>query len=103
VRHESASANQAPGVDPSEQIMAQHPYTLAIVGHTHTYEHSGPKEIIVGNGGAPLTGGKNYGFAILSQRTTDGAIVVDMVDYSTGKSDSSFHFAVKADGSPAAP
>lgn len=103
VRHESELANTAPGVTPSEQIMAQHPYTLSIVGHTHTYEHPTPREIIVGNGGAPLTGGKNYGFAVLSQRAADGAIVVDMVDYATGLSDKSFHFAVKPNGSPAAP
>ncbi len=101
VRHESKAANQAPGVDPSEQIMAQHPYTLSIVGHTHTYERSGPREIIVGNGGAPLTGGKNFGYAIVNQRASDGAIVVDMVDYASGLGDASFHFAVKADGSPA--
>src|SRR5262249_23756233 len=62
VRHESHDANQAPGVTPSEQIMAQHPYTLAIVGHTHTYEHWSGKEVIIGNGGAPISGSKNYGF-----------------------------------------
>ena len=100
LRHESASANTAPGVIPSENIMGNHPYTLAIVGHTHTYQHSGPREVIVGNGGAPLSGGKNYGFGIVSQRT-DGAVAVDMIDYASGVADSSFHFAVKPDGSAA--
>jgi hypothetical protein len=98
VRHEAASANTAPGVTPSENILSMHPYTLAIVGHTHTYERSGPREVIIGNGGAPLTGGKNYGFGVVNQRA-DGAIVVDMVDYASGLADASFHFAVKADGS----
>jgi hypothetical protein len=97
VRHESHDANTAPGVTPSEQIMAKHPYTLAIVGHTHTYEHFTTREVIMGNGGAPLTGSKNYGFGLFSQRA-DGAIAVDMVDYSTGATDTGFRFAVKPDG-----
>ena len=52
VRHEPASANTAPGVTPSEAVMARHPYTLAIVGHSHTYAHDPdtPREVIVGNG-----------------------------------------------------
>ena len=80
--------------------MAQHPYTLAIVGHTHTYEHFSGREVIIGNGGAPLTGSKNYGFGVFGQRA-DGAIQVDMLDYSTGLADTRFRFAVKPDGSPA--
>jgi hypothetical protein len=100
VRHEPAAASTAPGVKPSEQLMAQYPYTLAITGHTHTYAHPTPKEIIVGNGGAPLSGGATYGFAMLSQRP-DGAIEVDMIDASTRQADTGFRFAVKADGSPA--
>jgi hypothetical protein len=98
VRHEEASANTAPGVTPSEAIMAQHPYTLSIVGHTHTYSHyAGSREVIVGNGGAPLTSGKNYGFGVVSQRA-DQVLDIDMIDYSTGLADSAFHFAVKPDG-----
>ncbi len=100
IRHESHDATAAPGVGPSEQIMAAHPYTLAIVGHTHTYEHFSGREVIIGNGGAPATSGKNYGFGIFNQRP-DGAIQVDMIDYSTGASDTRFRFAVKADGSAA--
>ena len=41
IRHESASANTAPGVSPAEAIMAKYPYTLSIVGHSHTYNKSG--------------------------------------------------------------
>jgi hypothetical protein len=99
VRHEPASATTAPGVPPSEAIMAKYPYTLALVGHTHTYNRRG-REVIIGNGGAPLTGSANYGFGVVSQRA-DGALNVDVIDYSTGLADSAFHFAVKADGSAA--
>lgn len=98
VRHESASTSPAPpGVAGSEAIMAKYPYTLSIVGHTHSYYHGkGSKEVLVGNGGAPLTS-KSYGFAVLSQRS-DGAIVGDMVDAATKQTDSYFHFVVKPDG-----
>jgi hypothetical protein len=103
VRHEPASASTAPGVLPSEAILARHPYTLAIVGHSHTYAHSPetPREVLVGNGGAPLTS-KTYGFALFAQRA-DGAIVVDMLDWQTVAPDASFHFAVSADGAPIRP
>jgi len=98
VRHESASTSPAPpGVAGSEAIMAKNPYTLSIVGHTHSYYHAkNSREVLVGNGGAPLTS-KTYGFAILSQRS-DGAIVGDMVDATTKQTDSYFHFVVKPDG-----
>jgi hypothetical protein len=98
VRHESATANPtAPGVAPSEAIMAMYPYTLAIVGHSHTYYHGrGSREVTIGNGGAPLSS-KTYGYGIFSQRS-DGAIVVDMIDFMSGAADGSFHFVVKPDG-----
>jgi hypothetical protein len=101
MRHEAASANTAPGVTPSETIMAKYPYTLAIVGHTHDYEKSGAKEVIFGNGGAPLTtSSDNYGFGLVTQRS-DGTIQVDAYDYQTVKADSSFSFALKPDGTAA--
>ncbi len=99
IRHEPADTTQAPGVAPSEAIMARHPYTLAIVGHTHSYYHFSGREVLVGNGGAPLTGSKNYGFAAVSQRP-DRALTIDMIDYASGLTDSKFHFVVKPDGSP---
>jgi predicted phosphodiesterase len=100
VRHEAASANTAPGVTPSEAIMAKYPYTLAIVGHTHTYEKSGAKEVIFGNGGAPLTGSGDYGFGLIQQRP-DNTIQVDMIDYSTLQPDTKFEFALNPDGTAA--
>jgi Calcineurin-like phosphoesterase len=101
VRHEPASAKAAPGVSPSEAILARHPYTLCIVGHSHTYARSGAREVIVGNGGAPLTSAlAGYGFALVRRRT-DGAVQVDELDYMTSQPDPTFTFAVRADGSPA--
>ncbi len=102
VRHEPANANTAPGVTPSEAIMAKHPYTLALVGHSHEYYHSStnPREVVIGNGGAPLSTNQNYGYGIVTQRS-DGAVQVDMYDYQSNKPDTSFRFAVNPDGSPA--
>jgi hypothetical protein len=100
VRHEPAYDTQAPGVAPSEAIMAKHPYTLALVGHTHTYRKSGAREVIIGNGGAPITGNVNYGWALVLRRA-DGAIELQMIDYTTAKPTPGLGFAVKADGSPA--
>jgi hypothetical protein len=100
VRHEPASETDAPGVAPSEAIMARHPYTLSIVGHSHTYGHepSRPREVLIGNGGAPLAS-KDFGYGLFVQRE-DGAIVVDMVNWQTGLGDPAFHFVVAPDGTP---
>jgi hypothetical protein len=100
VRHEPASDSEAPGVAPSEVIMARHPYTLAIVGHAHTYEHVAerPREVVIGNGGAPLSS-KTFGFGYFARRE-DGAVVIDMIDWQTEKADAAFHFVVAADGAP---
>jgi hypothetical protein len=98
VRHENSSATTAPGVTPSAQILANHPYTMLITGHTHTYKHVHQKEIIVGNGGAPLTTGSAYGYGIVSQRS-DGAIQLTFLNYKTHAVLDSF--AVHADGTPA--
>ena len=101
VRHEPASATSAPGVTPSEVVMARHPYTLAIVGHSHTYVHDreSPRQVLVGNGGAPLSS-KDYGFAVFSQRA-DGVVDVDMLQWQTLDADRAFHFAVYPDGTSA--
>lgn len=69
LRHESSMATSAPGVTPSQSIIGKYPYTMLIVGHTHTYQYlQGQREVIVGNGGAPLTSGKNYGYVVVRQR-----------------------------------
>ncbi len=94
MRHESASANTAPGVNPAEAIMKNYPYTLSIVGHAHEYYHSsGSREVVIGNGGAPISTSQNYGYALV-QQLTNGNIQVDMYDYSTNIRDSKFEFSV---------
>ena len=98
IRHERTTANTAPGVTPSNLTIKQNALTLLIVGHTHTYEYQ-PQyhEVVVGNGGAPLTTGANYGYVIGRQRA-DGAIEFKEYDYATNAVNQTF--AVKADGTP---
>ncbi len=97
IRHESSGANTAPGVSPSDSIINSYPYTALIVGHTHTYEWYGSNQVIIGNGGAPLSGSGNYGYGLVSQRS-DGNIVFDMIDYMSLKADSSFHTVLTPTG-----
>jgi hypothetical protein len=81
IRHEGSTVSGPPGVAPSEQLLAQHPVTLRIVGHTHTYAHyASSHEVICGNGGAPLTSSSNYGYAIV-ERLANGDIQVSEHDY----------------------
>jgi hypothetical protein len=98
IRHEATEADTAPGVSPSDSIIAKYPLTLEINGHTHTYEWSDTNKVIVGNGGAPLTGSGDYGYALIQQQS-DGDITVDMIDYMSGKADSSFHRVLTPSGS----
>jgi hypothetical protein len=95
LRHERSSVTTPPGVSPSNQILAQHPYTMLIVGHTHTYSTYSSREVVVGNGGAPLTGGVNYGYVVAAQRA-DGAIVFTEKDYSSLSINDTF--VVRPDG-----
>jgi hypothetical protein len=85
VRHESSTTSPAPpGVAGSETILAKYPYTLKLIGHSHEYRYESQNhEIIVGNGGAPLSGGSNYGYVIARQRSSDNAIVFSSYDYDT--------------------
>jgi hypothetical protein len=100
VRHEASDATPPlpPGVAGVDAVLAQHPYTLLIVGHAHTYGHysDAPQTVVFGNGGAPLTS-KDYGYGLFSQRC-DGAIVGDEVDYMSGATDSEFHFVITPQG-----
>lgn len=99
VRHEHSFANTAPGVLPSESIIAAHPYTMLIVGHQHAYRRVSQKEVLFGNGGAPLTTGSAFGYGVVSRRS-DGAIQFTIFDDTTRTAIHSF--AVNADGSTAA-
>ena len=83
VRHEPPASDTAPAVSPSQMTMAKYPLTLLITGHTHTYQHvPAYREIIVGNGGAPLTSLYNYGYVAVA-RQPDGTIQVTSSDYMT--------------------
>jgi hypothetical protein len=99
VRHESASAVSGTPCSQSQSIITSHPLTLLIVGHTHEYRHeSFDKEIIVGNGGAPLTSGLNYGYVIVS-RNSSGTLTVTAYDYMTHATLDTF--AIQASGAGA--
>ncbi len=84
LRHEPHYSTTAPGVDPSTQILAQHPLTMLITGHTHSYTHvPAYREIVVGNGGAPLTSTTNYGYVIIA-RQPNGTLQETAYDYASG-------------------
>jgi hypothetical protein len=96
VRHEPHYSDTAPGVDPSQQIMARHPLTMLITGHSHLYEHvPAYREIIVGTGGAPLTSSSNYGYVIIN-RLPDGTLQENAYDYASRAIVD--HFQVTTDG-----
>lgn len=96
VRHEAQAITNAPGVRPSEEIITRFPLTLRISGHAHTVAWSPTgRELIVGNGGAPLSSSANYGFLLARQRD-DGAITFSSIDYASGMVLRSF--TVQADG-----
>jgi hypothetical protein len=99
VRHEPHQATAVAGVNASAAILARHPLTLLVTGHVHTYAHYPEAlEVMIGNGGAPLTSGANYGYAVAFRRA-DGAIDLTAYDYQSRAVID--HFAVMADGSPA--
>ena len=102
IRHEPRPEVSAPGVVPSEALLAKFPYTLAIVGHTHTYRRSGAREVIVGNGGAPLTSAVSFGYGLIDQRP-DGNLQVDMGAADTCRADPSFRFVLTPGGATVAP
>ena len=102
VRHEPAAdggKDGAPGVDPAEALMAKYPYTLSIVGHTHLYERVGTREVIFGNGGAPLMSG-SYGFGLVTQ-LPGGNLQIDDYDSSTVQPDPTFRFTLTPSGTAA--
>jgi hypothetical protein len=90
VRHEGLDALSGSPCADSETAIAAHPVTLRISGHSHLYQHdAATKEIIVGIGGAPLTSGTNYGYAIIA-RNPDGTFAINVFDYMTHAAIDSF-------------
>ena len=91
VRHEAAgvgTGNSAPGTTPSEQIIAQYPYTLELLGHDHTYRHLAANRVISGNGGAPLESGGSYGFLQVQQQSNGNITATEYEESSGMPSDS---------------
>jgi len=98
VRHEGLSSLSQTPCSQSQTIIDAHPLTLLIVGHTHTYAHyASDKEVVVGNGGAPLTSGMNYGYAIVA-RNPSGTLTVTAYDYMTHATLGTF--TIQASGAP---
>jgi predicted phosphodiesterase len=83
VRHEPGYDYSAPGVTPSDTLAARHPYTLMLLGHSHTYRREDTKHVISGNGGAPVSGGASYGF-LLMQQQSDGSFTATEIDEASG-------------------
>ena len=88
VRHHGTSATTGPCLATSSfltsaQIIAKHPLTALLVGHTHTFEYfASTKEVVTGNGGAPLGGSVDYGYVIAAQQP-DMTIQFKAYDYMT--------------------
>jgi hypothetical protein len=63
---------------------------LLIAGHTHTYAYyASEKQVVVGNGGAPLAGSIDYGYVIARQQR-NRSIAFSEYDYATNAVESSF-------------
>jgi hypothetical protein len=95
VRHMGSDATTAPCLSGSSnnaaQIMGSHPLTLLIAGHTHTFAYyPSEKQIIVGNGGAPLSGAINYGYVVAEAQSPGGPLTVKEYDYSTNASQQTY-------------
>jgi hypothetical protein len=65
IRHEALGV-AAPCTTQMDALLRQKPPTMMLVGHTHTFSHSGT-QLVEGVGGAPITGNAVYGFATIEQ------------------------------------
>jgi len=97
VRHQDVTATEAPGVAASAPVLAAHPYTLLLCAHQHTFSFDAAnRQVITGNGGAPLTSSVNYGYTVVRQQA-DGTLLGTNFDYLSHATQGTFH--VRADGS----
>ena len=83
VRHEPTGTSGPPCVSQMDSMLQSAKYDLFIVGHSHTFNHSGT-QVVVGNGGAPITSGVNYGYATIAQQPS-GGFLVSQYDYMTAQ------------------
>ena len=85
IRHESTTSSGVPsGVPASESIVAAHPFTVELLGHTHEYRHEDTQHVISGNAGAPLQNTSDHYGLLMVEQLADGNISVTEVDESTG-------------------
>jgi hypothetical protein len=90
VRHEPVLSAMGSPCPASDTTIDAYPLALRIVGHTHLYGHDvANKQLVVGNGGAPLTSGANFGYAMIL-RNADGTLTITMYDYMTHATMDSF-------------
>jgi hypothetical protein len=99
IHHEDATASSPPaGLAPIESAEAD-VETLSIVGHSHfwqwgtggPYHETNARQLLVGNGGAPLTSETNsstvnsadYGYTLVT-RQADGSLTMVNYNYRTG-------------------
>ncbi|HZS35468.1 MAG TPA: metallophosphoesterase [Polyangia bacterium] len=78
VRHEPTGTSGPPCVSEMDAMMQSATYNLFIVGHSHTFSHS-QKEVVIGNGGAPITSSVDYGYATIERQAS--GFVVTQYDY----------------------
>lgn len=81
-RHEPRGTDAPCGAD-MDALLANHPYTMLLVGHVHTYSHSG-KQLVEGLGGAPVTGSGVHGYATIEQ-LPNGTFRVTQYSAATGQ------------------
>ena len=99
MRHEGTNAVGETQCGASGAIINANPLTLLIVGHTHTYSHyKASKQLVLGIGGAPLTSGTNYGYAIVT-RNPNGTLTVRVFTYQNRRLIDTF--AIQPSGDPA--
>jgi hypothetical protein len=79
VRHEQTIDLAAPCVVATNAMLAQANYDLLIVGEPSQFRYSN-RELVIGNGGAPLSGSSNYGYATIDQQQ-NGSLLVTAFDY----------------------
>ncbi len=84
VRHEPTNnPGPAPGVQPTDDLLTQHPFTLKLTGHSHCYQYDlQNREVINGLAGAQIDTGcsYDYGYVVCRQRD-DMAIQCSLYDY----------------------
>lgn len=72
-----------------DPLLAKYPYTVLLVGHSHTVAQSG-RQLIEGVGGAPITGNAVYGYATVEQLPS-GAFQIVQWDYKARQAVATFN------------